>query len=249
VNKQEYAAGTVLAANLRALTRTKKCSFQVLFQPAPRLALDSYIATANYLVVHTLEDVKSRLTFWKYLIDDVGAGAWELVGSETSAVIRGISLSADDDDRNDLIWMTMASFLTPSSLFLLDASEGPSGVALAVQTPVKSLPPQFDSTGLEESQGHATSVDGEIIPYFMIRKKDAPRKEKTPCLLYGYGRPDIYYSDLVYFNDDGKGASKSQYYRITLDLLVPLGLRKVTRMCLLIFVVAGSSVPTGTRRR
>jgi prolyl oligopeptidase len=52
---------------------------------------------------------------------------------------------------------------------------------------VKSAPEKFDATGLVVEQHEATSADGTRIPYFLVRRADAPRDGTTPTLLHGYG--------------------------------------------------------------
>jgi hypothetical protein len=60
-----------------------------------------------------------------------------------------------------------------------------------VTEPLKSLPAMFDAAGLEEIQAHATSADGTVVPYFIIKRKDAAMDGGTPTLLYGYGGFEI----------------------------------------------------------
>ena len=60
----------------------------------------------------------------------------------------------------------------------------------AAASPLKSLPHQFASGGLEEVQFEAVSRDGTRVPYFVVRtKSDAPKP--LPTLLYGYGGFEI----------------------------------------------------------
>jgi hypothetical protein len=48
---------------------------------------------------------------------------WINRGVETQPAIRGISVQADDADRNNLFWLTISSFLIPSSLYLINAEK------------------------------------------------------------------------------------------------------------------------------
>ena len=52
---------------------------------------------------------------------------------------------------------------------------------------LKSLPPQYDSSGLVTEQRVAISKDGTEVPYFIVMKKDVELNGKNPTLLYGYG--------------------------------------------------------------
>jgi prolyl oligopeptidase PreP (S9A serine peptidase family) len=67
-------------------------NFTVLFEPSPTVSLDSFAATRDYLILETLDTVKSRYTFWRYNdpTDSAGAGAgagqarWTFCGTEKS---------------------------------------------------------------------------------------------------------------------------------------------------------------------
>ena len=59
----------------------------MLFTPSARISLSSYTKTMNTLVLNTLENVKSRLHFWKYTQQEAPAGeseggAWKYEGAE-----------------------------------------------------------------------------------------------------------------------------------------------------------------------
>jgi prolyl oligopeptidase PreP (S9A serine peptidase family) len=82
----------------------------------------------------------------------------------------------------------------PSTLYLANAHLGHKGVAPATDAAhtngaklLKSLPPQFNSSGLVELQYEASSKDGTRIPYFIVCKSDLTRDGSNPTLLYGYG--------------------------------------------------------------
>ena len=51
--------------------------------------------------------------------------------------------------------------------------------------PLRALPPQFDASTHEVTQGSATSKDGTQVPYFVVRPKAAAGP--VPTILYGYG--------------------------------------------------------------
>lgn len=165
------------------------CDYEVLFEPTERTAYEYYTATKNYLVLSTMDNVKSKLEFYK--IGDEGSSL-TLVGGDAEAQIRDCSVRPlDPYDGNDQFWFTTSDFTTPSTLFLADAAkaEGASGEKedAYIVNKVKSLPPQYDSEGLDVSQQVAISKDGTEIPYFIIKKKDAAMDGKNPTLLYGYG--------------------------------------------------------------
>jgi prolyl oligopeptidase len=189
---QGHKGGTLLAVDMEDLvTNLHKADFHVLFEPSERISLETYSALHTRLVLHTLENVKSRITFLTY---NASTKTWETEGREPEAVCRGASLSAVDSDTSDEFWWTVNSFLTPSRLCRGNASEGIGSIAMASKSPVKSLKGLFNTTGLEETQGEAVSADGTVVPYFIIRKADAKSVERTtpqPTLMFGYGGFEI----------------------------------------------------------
>lgn len=196
---QVLSAGSLVAAKITdVLKNGANATFTVLFAPTARVSMSTYTKTKNVLIIATLENVKSRLHFWTYVAEKRGNPStcvWKDVGAESTAVIRGASVIAVDSHENDYYWLTTSSFTTPSTLALGNAANGPASVAQAKR--LKSLPPQFDSTGLVEAQYEATSKDGTKVPYFIVYSDKADKPEPAnqkwwpksdspaPTLLYG----------------------------------------------------------------
>src|SRR5690606_9138171 len=74
---------------------------------------------------------------------------------------------------------TFTSFTQPTTLYYVDAD----GASRAV----RSLPAQWDATGVVTEQHFATSADGTRVPYFVVRRADAPLDGTSPTLLSAYG--------------------------------------------------------------
>lgn len=151
-----------------------------------------YVGTKNYLLLETLDNVKSRIVFWKYNEPSSPSdfGSFSLVGKEPEAVIRGASLRAIDSDESDEVFWTTNTFTQPSTLALADAADGPDALSAGGKEVLRTLPSMFDATDVKVSQGMATSKDGTQVPYFMVvpppppgMSEDAPR----PVLSFGYG--------------------------------------------------------------
>jgi prolyl oligopeptidase len=189
-----YPSGSLLSVGIMDyVVNGTGADMTLLFAPEARVSLDSFTALKDHLVIHLLDNVKSKLCFWKYTAAPASRGeskgGWALQSAEAEGVIRGASVRAYDSDECNLYWLTTSSFLQPSRLFLVDAAEGAEGVRSA--RVVKSLPEQFDRTGLVECQAEAVSEDGTIVPYFMIKRKDTPSNGSNKTLLYGYGGFEI----------------------------------------------------------
>ncbi len=93
--------------------------------------------------------------------------------------ISSIGVSDYDRHESDDYWMTVTSFLEPTTLYLVHAD--------GRRERLKSLPAFFDAKGLAVEQHEATSKDGTKIPYFLVMRAGAKRDGATPTILYGYG--------------------------------------------------------------
>ena len=153
----------------------------VLFAPSERVALErgGYTATRNKLVLSVLNNVKSQLVSLSVQPD----GRWR-EDEATAPAIEGVSVSAVDAEEGDDVWLTSWSYLTPTTLSLADVSGG-VGPMRSAAAPLRALPPQFDASTHEVTQGSATSKDGTQVPYFVVRPKAAAGP--VPTILYGYG--------------------------------------------------------------
>ena len=152
-----------------------------LFAPSERVALErgGYTATRNKLLLSVLNNVKSQLVSLSVQPD----GRWR-EDEATAPAIEGISVSAVDAEEGDDVWLTSWSYLTPTTLSLADVSGG-VGPMRSAAAPLRALPPQFDASTHEVTQGSATSEDGTEVPYFVVRPKAAAGP--VPTILYGYG--------------------------------------------------------------
>lgn len=183
INGETYESGSLLSVSWDDfVNKNDNLKFTQLFKPEERVNIESFIKTKNFVIINSLDNVKSRLIFWKY----VGNNSWTFFGQDKEAVIRGASITAVDKDSNDFYWLTIGSFITPSTLYLANCNEGVENAKL-----LKSIPAQFDATDLEETQGEAISADGTKIPYFMISKKGLVLDGSNPTLLWGYGGFEI----------------------------------------------------------
>ena len=184
-NWLDYDGGSLLSCDAKEfVTKGSKSKITCIFKPTSKVSLLSYTALKDRLLIHTLENVMSRVAIWFFVNKN-----WVLEDQERNPVCRGASLSAIDSDASDEFWVTTSSFITPSRMSRADASKGISSMHQAIESPIKSLKSFFKNDDLEEIQAEAISSDGTIVPYFIIRKKNL--KSSVPTLLYGYGGFEI----------------------------------------------------------
>lgn len=168
-----YPIGSLLATNLAAFQNGQR-NFEVLFDPEPRLSLESYTTTKHFIVLNLLDNVNGRIRTLRRSGHD-----WQTSTLSTSA-IGNASARAVDSDRSDEVFLVTANFLEPSTLSLANLTTG--GI-----TPLKQTPTYFDKAGLEMTQHEATAPDGTKIPYFQVSRAGLELDGAHPTLLYGYG--------------------------------------------------------------
>jgi prolyl oligopeptidase len=191
---KQYKSGSVIYCDLETFLYHGPQAVQeykVLFEPTERTAYEYFTCTKSYLILASMDNVKSKLEFYKIAED---GNSLALVGADPEPQIRSSSVRPVDSNDSDEFWFTTSDYITPSTLCWADArkiEDGSDKAESYVVESLKSLPPQFNSDGLIIEQKEATSADGTIIPYFIVRRKDIELNGKNPTLLYGYGGFEI----------------------------------------------------------
>jgi len=168
---QEFRTGDVFAWPLDAWLADPRTEAKLVIRPTERQSIETITPTRNTLVVSLFDNVRGSAqvydpSTWTHTVLDLPQN-----------VTVGIGSPSELDDR---IFISVAGYLTPSSLYLADAATGATEV-------VKSLPAKFDATGMTVDQFEATSADGTGIPYFVVHKQAMAMDGSNPTLLYGYG--------------------------------------------------------------
>jgi len=192
LGEKKYKSGSVIYTDADTFLEKGKeaCNYQALFEPTERSALETYSCTLNYLIMSIMDNVKSKLEFYK--IENDGSEL-RLVGGDASAKIRAASAGPCDSYTNDEFWFTTSGYTQPTTLYLADAQKAEEADTdeQYITEKIKALPPKFDTTGLVVEQQVAVSEDGTEIPYFMVRREDTVLDGNNPTLLYGYGGFEI----------------------------------------------------------
>lgn len=167
--------------------------YTILFEPTDRTAYEYYTCTKNYLILATMENVKSKMSFYKII--EGGSKVVPIDIGNVQAQIRDCSARPlDPYSGSDEFWFSTSDYVTPSTLYIADATKVETEMDKAdafITKKLKSLPDQYDSSTLITEQRFATSKDGTEIPYFIVMKKDTVLDGNNPTLLYGYGGFEI----------------------------------------------------------
>ena len=166
--------GALVAADFDELAHGGTGSLAVLMTPGPRESIEEVGISKDRVVVAAYENVKGRAVVFHRGAD----GAWsrQALSLPDKAAVNII----DTDDKSDLAFLSVESFLDPTTLYLADAATGEL-------KPVKSLPARFDASRSVVEQFEATSTDGTRIPYFVVRPKGLKYDASNPTILYAYG--------------------------------------------------------------
>lgn len=171
---QEFKTGDVIAWDLERWLADPTARAQLVIRPTDRQAIEGISNTRNKLMVALYDNVRGAI----YAYTPNPSGEWSRTRLNLPEnVTVGVGSASDRDDR---VFVSVAGYLNPSSLYLADAADASAEV-------VKSLPAKFDATGMVVEQFEARSADGTMIPYFLVHKGDMALDGSNPTLLYGYG--------------------------------------------------------------
>jgi prolyl oligopeptidase len=184
-----FASGSLLAVPFSAIGQENfEAQVELVYEPDSRSTLSGIAATRSALYLNVLQNVQGKL--FKVSKEK---GKWEkrVVEFPEAGVITVLST----DDFDDRWLVNYQGFLTPPSVYLIDA-QGKSEI-------LRQLPAKFDAKDMVVVQNEAASKDGVKIPYFMIHKKNIQLNGQNPTNLTGYGGFQIS-STPYYLNETGK---------------------------------------------
>lgn len=171
------AAGSLISVNIAdAIGGSAGANLKVIYAPSANTSIDSVSIGKDRIFIALLEDVTGTLLSARP--SNTGWVTQDLKMPENGAINL---VSADEWE--DALFINFESFLQPDSLYLLEGQTTPKAIY--------SLPERFDASGLATEQKFALSQDGTRIPYFVVRRADAPINGETPTILYGYGGFEI----------------------------------------------------------
>ncbi|WP_448035037.1 prolyl oligopeptidase family serine peptidase [Bradyrhizobium liaoningense] len=172
---QTYATDTVLGISLSAFLAGSR-DFAVLFEPAPRRALQGLFWAAGKLVLSILDELKPR-----FEICTPSATSWSretLGGLPQIGVVDVWPLDRHPSESNGDLLANVQDPLTPPSLLLIARG-------VASPTVLKQAPKTFTAEGLVVTQHEAISIDGERIPY--VQTGPAGETGDAPVYMSAYG--------------------------------------------------------------
>lgn len=165
---REFPAGALIAWPLGAAPAP-----ELVWAPDEHSSLGGAAFTRGAVYLELLRDVQGSIAVARR-----DGSSWTV---EALSFPAGASLDiASYDPFADRLLVRAEGFTLPTTLLALDEPR-------AAPVAWKSIPARFDAQGLAVEQRWALSRDKTRVPYFLVRRQDAPRDGSTPTLLYGYG--------------------------------------------------------------
>ena len=181
--KHTFKAGSVVAHPADAFLRGERAAFTVLYSPADeRCAYAGSAETKDYVMVHTLEHMVTRVYVWRF---DRESSSFSFVKAHVAENCQSFGASGVDSERSNELFVTTDGFLDPVALSTATAPD------LEDATVLKTNTAWFDTAGMSVELREATSNDGTKVPYFLVRGGGIAEGAPAPTVLYGYGGFEI----------------------------------------------------------
>jgi prolyl oligopeptidase len=179
---EEWKAGTTTIRTgslasfdvAKAMKTPDALSPVAIYEPGPRESVNGASATKTRLLVGITQNVKGRVMAFTRTPQRTWTHSAITLPDNASTNV------ASADSHSDRAFIGVAGYLTPSSVWLADASR-------ATATQVKALAPRFDASRSVVEQYEATSKDGTRVPYFIVHPKEMKLDGSNPTILTAYG--------------------------------------------------------------
>ncbi|ELV8750208.1 prolyl oligopeptidase family serine peptidase [Vibrio vulnificus] len=133
------------------------------------------VAAGGYLFATYMVDVLSKVVQYSYQGEKV---------REITLPGEGTATGLEGKKSQTTLYYTFTNYVTPPTIFSLDANSGESQVFQESKAP-------FDRHQYESQQVFYSSKDGTLIPMIISYKKGIELNGKNPTILYGYGGFDV----------------------------------------------------------
>ncbi|MGV6820842.1 MAG: prolyl oligopeptidase family serine peptidase [Parvularcula sp.] len=143
-----------------------------IFLPEDRVAVKGVATSEDAVFITVLDHIQGRLLRY-----DAIDGVWKktIIPMPDNGVV---SLSAVEDETGDAL-VYYENPTTPDTVYYVKNGEAPKAI--------RSLPAFYNTDGVVVEQHEVASTDGEMIPYFVMAKKDVLAAGPSPTIQYGYG--------------------------------------------------------------
>ncbi|MFZ2285697.1 MAG: prolyl oligopeptidase family serine peptidase [Bacteroidales bacterium] len=184
INGGIFKRGTLVSFDLPSYL-SGETQVKTIYEPSERASLAGVMATRDFIVAATMDNVQGRLTIFRPV-----EGKW--AGEAIPVPEFGtVGLAGSDDQSNDWFF-TFSNPVTPITLYYGDGK---------VIRPLRKQQDYFDASGAKVDQYEAISKDGTKVPYFIVHRNDMAFDGTNATLIDGYGGFNVpslpYYSSVT----------------------------------------------------
>ncbi|MDD4973984.1 MAG: prolyl oligopeptidase family serine peptidase [Bacteriovorax sp.] len=172
-----FLADSVLISTISSLTEADSVEVECLWSPKNRISFQSFFVNSGKFFIRLSENVLSSIFELKKKDNSWGL---ERITPDNKSTFSMVAF----DQQSELAIIAENSFLIPTTLHLYNSKS-------AELTLFQQGSSRFSSVDFEVEQWWSTSLDGEKIPYFIIKKKNLKFDGQNPVWLYGYGGFEI----------------------------------------------------------
>ncbi|MBB3167995.1 prolyl oligopeptidase family serine peptidase [Simiduia aestuariiviva] len=174
-NGRTFKQGSVLLARPQILITPEKSAahdITELIEPSREFVVEEIHSTAKGILVVGLSDVKSQARLYQ---KRAGNWQWKPIDLPDNGKIAVETIN----DKTGEFFARYEDFLTPPSLYYVAGDGAPRLAA--------TQPATFDASQFVAEQFKATSADGTLVPYFVVRPKDLAFDGTAPTHIFSYG--------------------------------------------------------------
>ena len=188
----DFKQGSLISLNVDDVIKRGEVlssDWKLVFEPKENEAFENCRLTKNSLIVHLMEDIKSRAYIFKL---DNGTWTKEKLNLPDFGKITHITCDHQRDEEDFFIYFE--SFNRPTTTYYGTANS-------SELKEIKSASSLFDHENIIVSQEFTVSKDGTKVPYFLIHHKDIELNGNNKTIIYGYGGFEIslspYFSNVL----------------------------------------------------
>ncbi len=178
VGSELFTSGSLIAIELASASGPAP-SVSLLTAPNTRQSIEQVAITRDAVLVAGYENVRGRMLRFAY-----DGRSW--VESQINLPQNGSVAFAGASPTEAAAFAVYEDYLTPDTLYALDERATRARA-------IRALPAQFDASRFVSEQFEATSRDGTLVPYFVLRPRNMEFNGQNPTLLWAYGGFQVSY--------------------------------------------------------
>lgn len=164
---------SILLSSIDSLLSSNNPLVECLWSPKSRISFQSFHINSGKFFITLCENVLNSIFELKKINE-----SWKL--ERITPDNKSTFSVTDVDQRSGLTIIAEQSFLVPSTLHLFNSN---TGEIIRFQQGTSYFSPDLFNV----EQWWSKSLDGEEIPYFIIKKREIEYNRNNPVWLYGYG--------------------------------------------------------------